>query len=309
MTSPRQVRRGAAGRIFVAQRTTLLASRKIPRTDQGFEGEDLSLAKSLPAASDVRWWALGVALIVLCALMVAALVYVVSDTVSARYQSSAVVRVSVQATGGISDPSVTAANDLASQFAQLASATPVLEAAETTLGPSGGKLSGAVSAGTIAAQNLVRISVTGPSPSSAQARTTALAKAFVAYVSRLDASQAAKYSRAVTSKLRPLDREIAEARKSLLSPNPEVQRNATVLLSTLVSQQQTILGSVAQNAAAAQPSVQLVSPGGSASKVSPKPSLYAAVGFLATLLLLGRLLYVLGTRPSLRPKLAAPPSI
>lgn len=289
---------------------TLSASRQISRPDQSFEGEDLSLAQPpAPTSRDLRWWTLGAIGVVAVAIVVAGLVYAISDSVAGRYQSSAVVRVSVQATGGISDPAVTAANDLASQFAQLASATPVLEAAEARLGGEGGKLSGEVSAGTIAAQNLIRISVTGSSSASARTRTTAVAHAFVRYVNDLDAAQAAKYAKAVISKLAPLDSEIAAARKQVLSSNAETQRDATVLLSTLISQQQTILSSVAQSSAAAQPSLQLVSVGSTASKVSPKPSLYAAVALLATLLLLGRLLYVVGLRRARMPGLGEPPAV
>jgi hypothetical protein len=191
---------------------------------------------------------------------------------------------------------VTAANDLASQFAQLASTAPVVSAAQAKLGDQGENLSGSVSAGTIAAQNLIRISVTGSSPALAQTRTTAVAAAFVTYVRRLNAKQAASYVGAVTAKLRPLDREIAAARKRLTNANAVVQREATVLLSGLLSEQQSVLSSVAQSSASAQPYLQLVAPGGGATKVSPKPVLYAAVGFLAVLLLLGRLLYYVGVR-------------
>jgi hypothetical protein len=243
-----------------------------------------------------RWWTLWIVGLLELASLVAVGVYVVSDHLAATYQSSAIVQVSVQATDGISDPSVTAANDLASQFAQLASTAPVVSAAQAKLGDQGENLSGSVSAGTIAAQNLIRISVTGSSPALAQTRTTAVAAAFVTYVRRLNAKQAASYVGAVTAKLRPLDREIAAARKRLTNANAVVQREATVLLSGLLSEQQSVLSSVAQSSASAQPYLQLVAPGGGATKVSPKPVLYAAVGFLAVLLLLGRLLYYVGVR-------------
>ena len=232
----------------------------------------------------------------LVSLAVAVAVYVISNRASPRYQSSATVRVSVQATTGISDPAVTAANDLASQFAQLAPSTPVLKAAAQKLGVTTSSLEGTVTSGTIAAQNLVRVSATGGSATQAQERATAVARAFVAYIDRIDARQAGAYERAVTSKLGPLASEIAAARKQLRSSNAEVQRNATVLLSGLLSAQQTVLSSVAQGSATAQPSLQLVASGSAGSKTSPKPSLYAGIGLLAALLLLGRFLYVVGMR-------------
>jgi O-antigen/teichoic acid export membrane protein len=269
-------------------------SREIPRQDETLESEMSSPATSEIGARDWRWWTLGTLALVLVAVLVAAVVYVVSNRTSPTYQSSAVVRVSVQATTGISDPAVTAANDLASQFAQLASTEPVVNDAASRLGT--GTNLGSITAGTIAAQNLIRISVTGSSASQAKARTTAVAKAFVAYVNRINARQASDYARAVTSKLGPLDREIAAARKRLLSASLEAKREATVLLSSLIGQEQTVLTTVAQSSAAAQPHVQLVAPGGAAKKTSPKPLLYAGIGLLATVLLLGRLLYMLGVR-------------
>jgi hypothetical protein len=236
--------------------------------------------------------------VLLASLVVAGAVYLISNRVAARYQSSATVRVSVQATSGISDPAVTAANDLASQDAQLASSAPVLRGAAARLHVARSTLEGTVTAGTIAAQNLVRISTTGSSPTQAQRRATAVARSFVSYIDRIDARQVGSYEAAVTSKLRPLAHEIATARKRLLSTNAETQRNATVLLSGLLSQQQTVLSSVAQASAAAQPSLQLVASGSVGTKISPKPSLYAGIGLLATLLILGRFLYVIGMRRS-----------
>lgn len=243
-----------------------------------------------------RWWAQGAVAVVLIACLVGALVYVISDQFPASYQSSALVRVSVQATSGISDPAVTAANDLASQEAQLASTAPVSEAAASYLGVPSKELAGSLSAGTVAAQNLVRVSVTAPTPAQAQARATAASIAFVTYIDRLDTEQAHAYEHAITSRLGPLRREIAAARQRLSSANGESQRNATVLLSGLLGQEQTVVSGLAQSVAVAQPRLQAVAPGGAASKTSPKPRLYGAVGFLATLLLLGRLLYVVGVR-------------
>ena len=234
----------------------------------------------------------------LAALVIAGLVYVISDSVAARYQSSATVRVSVQATTGISDPAVTAANDLASQFAQLASSTPVTDAAAASLGARSSALEGAVTGGTIAAQNLVRITATGSSTTQAQQRAAAVAHAFVVYIKRIDSAQVAAYRRAVTSKLGPLEREIAATRKLALSGDPEAEHNATTLLSGLLSQQQTVLSSVAQESAAAQPALQLVSASSTGTKVSPKPSLYAGIAFIVALLLLGRFVYVIGIRRS-----------
>jgi hypothetical protein len=275
-----------------------MSTREFSSQGEGIEPQQAPLRAPDDPSTSWRWWMQRTIAVVLIAVLVAAVVYLISDVFHARYESSAIVRVSVQTTSGISDPAVTAANDLASQYAQLAPTAPVVDGAAAALGLPSGDLSGAVTAGTVAAQNLVRITATGSSPAQAQARATAVAEAFVTYVTRLDRQQAHAYEQAVTSKLEPLKREIAAARLRLQSANVETQHNASVLLSSLVVQEESVLSSVAGSAAAAQPTLQLVAPGGPATKASPKPELYAAVGFLVTLLLLGRFLYVLGTRRS-----------
>jgi capsular polysaccharide biosynthesis protein len=235
-------------------------------------------------------------MVLLAALLVGAAVFGVSSTVPATYESSAVVRVSVHATGGISDPAVTAANDLASQYAQLASTSLVVDAAADRLGRAGRGLTGDVSAGTVAAQNLIRVTVTGSSAEQARRRATAVTVSFVRYVNRLSARQADVYTRTVASKLRPLDADITQAREQLSTGTPDAQRNATVLLSSLLVQRQQVESSVAESAAAAQPDVQLIANGSAGVKTSPKPLLYASVGFVIVLLLLGRLAYIVGMR-------------
>ncbi len=273
-----------------------MSTREFSRQGEGIEPQQPPLYPAEDPSASWRWWVPRTIAVVAIAVLVGAVVYLISDVFHGRYESSAIVRVSVQTTGGISDPAVTAANDLASQYAQLVPTAPVVNAATSSLGVPSGDLAGAVTAGTVAAQNLVRVSATGSSPAQAQARATAVAEAFVAYVTKLDRQQAHAYEQAVTSKLAPLKREIAAARLRLLSTNVEVQHNATVLLSGLVGQEESVLSSVAGSAAAAQPTVQLVAPGGAGTKVSPKPSLYGAIAFAATLLLLGRFLYVIGMR-------------
>jgi len=280
-----------------------VSTREFSRQSEDVQHQRAPLRRAEDFGRGWRWWAKGTIVLVLIALLVGVVVYLISDRFPASYQSSAIVRVSVQATSGISDPAVTASNDLASQYAQLASTSPIEDAAALQLGVPSSGLSGSVTAGTIAAQNLIRITASGSSAAQAEQRATAVAKAFVAYVDSLNTQQAQVYTHAVTSKLVPLQREISAVRAQLHSSaastttgGSETQHDGTVLLTGLVGQERTVLSSIAQSSAAAQPDLQLIAPGGTASQVSPRPKLYAAIGVLAVLLILGRALYIVGVK-------------
>ena len=242
------------------------------------------------------WWIVRLAAAVVAAGLAAAAVYVVSAAAPATYESSSTVRVSVQAPTGATDQSVIASNDLASQYAQVVSADRVLRSAGRRLTSADADLSGKVSAGTVAAQNLIRLTVEGGNPGQAERRAAAVTQAFVAYLNRLSAESSATYAASVTEKLAPVDANIAEARKALDVGTPDAQRNAASILAGLLVQRQQVLSSLAQSSAATRPSIQRVTNAGAASKVSPKPKLYAAIAFAIVLLLLARLIYVAAGR-------------
>jgi hypothetical protein len=233
---------------------------------------------------------------VLIAVAVAALVYVVSSLLPATYQASATVLVTVRATSGISDPTVTAANDLASQYAQLVATTPVIDAADKTLGTA--LSTSSITAGTVNAENLIKINATSSTAARANASVNAVAQAFVAYVGRISAAQAADYVKLVTTNLAPLQALITAASQQQASGTAAQQAQATALLTTLVGEKQQVLGAAVQSSAATLPDVQLVSPGDGGSKTSPRPQLYALIAFIVVLLLLGRVLFVAGVRRS-----------
>jgi capsular polysaccharide biosynthesis protein len=242
------------------------------------------------------WWFVRLAAAVVAAALVAGGVYVVSAAAPATYESSSTVRVSVQAPTGSTDQSVIASNDLASQYAQVVSADRVLRAARRRLTSTDADLSGEVSAGTVAAQNLIRLTVKGTNPGQAERRAAAVTQAFVAYLNRLSAEISERYAASVNEKLAPVDANIADARKALETGTPDAQRNAASILAGLLVQRQQVLSSVAQSSAATRPSIQRVTNAGTASKVSPKPKLYAAIAFAIVLLLLARLTYVAAGR-------------
>jgi len=247
-----------------------------------------------PAEITRLWWWTRGRTVVLVAIAAAVVVYVASSLLPATYQASATVLVTVSATSGISDPTVTAANDLASQDAQLVATAPVIDAADKTLDTALSPSS--VSAGTVNAENLIKINATGPTAAQANASVNAVARAFVAYVSQISTSQAADYVKLVTANLAPLANLITTARQQQTSGTPVQQAQATALLTTLVGVRQQVLGAAVQSSAATLPDVLLVSPGDGGSKTSPRPQLYALIAFGVVLLLLGRLLFVVGVR-------------
>lgn len=227
--------------------------------------------------------------LVVAPVAIALAVYAISSRLTPTYEASSTLRIVAQGQSGLSDQLVTASNDLASQYAQLADAPPVIDRAARTLHIPASELSGKVTGGTVAAQNLISIATRAGDSPSAVRRSEAVALAFIDYVSRLNERQANDYARSVQHRLKPLDSEIAAARKVLNSGTPS-QRNSTALLySNLLVQRQQLVASLAQDAAASQPGVQLVAPAAAASKVQPKPALYALVALVAAALVAARL--------------------
>jgi capsular polysaccharide biosynthesis protein len=235
-------------------------------------------------------------LLVAVPIAIAAAVYSVSSRLAPTYEASSTLRIVAQGQSGISDQSVLASNDLASQYAQLADAPSVLRRAARSLRVPSENLDGEVSAGTVAAQNLIRIAARAGDGPAAVRRADAVALAFVEYVGGLNERQANAYSRAVQRRLKPLDEELTTARRLLNTGTPS-QRNSTALLySNLLVQRQQLLASIAQDAAASQPGVQLVAQASSASKVAPRPTLYALVGLVASALIAARIGFLMRRR-------------
>jgi capsular polysaccharide biosynthesis protein len=231
-------------------------------------------------------------LLIVAPVAVAVCVYAISSTLAPRYEASSTLRIVAQGANGLSDQLVTASNDLASQYAQLADAPPVIHRAARALHIPASELDGEVSGGTVAAQNLISIAARADNSTAAVRRSQAVAVAFIDYASSLNERQASVYSRSVQDRLKPLDSEIAAARKLLNRGDPS-QRNSTALVySNLLVQRQQLVTSLAQSAAASQPGVQLVAPAASASKVQPKPVLYALVALVAAALVAARIGYL-----------------
>jgi capsular polysaccharide biosynthesis protein len=265
-------------------------------------------ADRLQALWASKWWILGIAVVV-CAATV-----VVSLAVSPTYQSSATVRVVVQPSGGAPRETVLASNDLASQYAQVADSSPVIELAAKRLGEAPGTVNAAISAGTVGDQNLVSIKAQAGDATVAQDRANAVARSFINWIRATNRRQAAQLETAVDRRLQPLEAEIARARTdvaeaadALAAARTPVAVSAAsarltsqeTLLASLLAQRQQFATTFAQSDVLAEPSVVLVTAAGRGGKVQPKPLVYGIVAFVAAALVAGQLFALL--RGSRRP--------
>jgi hypothetical protein len=234
---------------------------------------------------------------VLVPLVVAAVVYVVANSLPATYESSAQFRVTVPNQAGLTEAAVLASNDLATQYSQLATASTVIAAAARELKIAPAQLAGEISGATVNAQNLVQVTASADHPADAQARAAAVADALRRYIDRINARQSATYSRNVTSGLVPLDEEIARYTKRLNGASESERQSINLLLGSLLSQRQQVLASTARDAAAGRPTLQGVASASAATKTTPRPKLYALVALIAAGLVCGRIAFLL-----LRPR-------
>lgn len=231
-----------------------------------------------------KWW-------ILAAAVAAGIgTYFGSGSIPKSYEASAVVSVtSAPVSGGMSD-AVRASNDLASQYAQLVDSAPVLARAKAALGSDGGGLAGDVAAGTVAGQNLVSIRVDAGSRGAAQRRANAVAEAFVAYITGVNRARAEALITSVKEQLAANAAAVtAQQLKVLqsLAKGTAARTDIAGLLGTLGSQRQQLLADLVQNAAAAQPTVEVAVPADPGKKTQPRPVLYAVVAFFVAALVVG----------------------
>lgn len=241
-----------------------------------------------------RWW-----VVLVIAVGIAVVTYLVSRLVPAVYASSASVAVVISGT----DPNSTTqgADNLASQYAQEVDAQPVLVAAAHGLGPAAHGLSGAISGGTVAGENLISIRATGSSPQATQRRAAAVTNAFIHYVTAQFASQSREFQQQSLQRLAPIDAEIRRVTTELEGLWPSQQSSgayatAQATLSTLITQRSTAVVNIGQTAVSGRPSLTVVNTAGAGGQVAPKPWLYAAVAFVLGLIIVARLVVYLGSR-------------
>jgi len=225
--------------------------------------------------------AAGLCLIV--SVVVAAAAYGIGHALPKIYQSSGRIRVAVPTQGGLQDPAVTAANDLASQYAQLVDTPSVRALTATALGVTPSSLDGTLSGATVAALNIIQVTATGDSSGQATARAAAAVVAVRSFLAGLTHAQNAEY--------------LANVDRALKSMN-----DATALLKSpatgaaVGSARVQLIGQAYRDQAGNQPSFQVVDTAGGASETSPQPKLYALVAFIIALIVGGRIAIVAAIR-------------
>ncbi len=254
-------------------------------------------ASAPPSAGHVlarRWW-----IVLLAAAVVGAGTYEISSRLPARYSSSATAAVQVSG----SDPNSTtqAANTMAGQFAQQVDAQGVLAAASRLLHEPVSTLNAAVSGGVVGGQNLITIQASGNSPQEAQQRAATVTKDFINYVASQSALQRQAYSKNSQQQLAPINAEIQQVTQQLNRFGPGQQTSPRYLSlqstsSALLAERAAALASIAQTGSGGFPSITLVSAAGVGSVVAPQPTLYAIIGFILALLIVGRLVVYFAPR-------------
>jgi Chain length determinant protein len=248
------------------------------------------------AVARTRWQAIWAArwIVLGAALAAAVLALAVSAVIPKRFSASAIVRVTLPQSAGLSEQSVQAANDLASQYTQIATAGPIVAKAAASLGPAGAGLSAAVSASTVNSENLVQISARGDTAGAATARANAMAAAFVDTLNGENAANAAAAAHRFTHQLdliqarllvtqQKLDNNLT-LRESGAALNQRQRAEVNALqneVTSLEGAQQTLLSS---QVSTGTPTLKLFSPSTSASQTQPRAPLYALVAFIVVLL-------------------------
>ena len=214
---------------------------------------------------------------VVASIALAAIAYVVGKTLPSTYQSSGLIRVAVPSQQGAIDPVVTAANDTATQYAQLVSSQPIARRTAHKLGTSTATVRGKISGSTVGAQNLVQVTVTADTAAAASARAAAATLSVQQYISGLNAVASAQYIHDVQRGLASVDRRITKVMIRTSKARPSARSADTVVLQSLNSQRDQLLGQVARDAASNRPTLQLIEASTSPTVISPKPKLYALV--------------------------------
>ncbi len=223
-----------------------------------------------------KWWIIGVT------VLITAVTFGVSSAIPPTYSSNANVLVSAVAPTGLTKDAVDASNDLASQYAQLVNSSGVIAPAARALEMPPSTLGSSISAGTVAAQNIVAITATAPNALAAQRRANAVASQFVAAQTRRNAQLARAYTSAVAASQRRLDAQTAKTLAQLSSPSAAVRAAAAGTLPLLLSQRQQQAAATAQASANTQPALSVYEPAGLGSQVVPRPVLYAGIALIVS---------------------------
>jgi capsular polysaccharide biosynthesis protein len=249
--------------------------------------------------------------IVLFAALVAAAAFYGARLFPSTYTSSATVQVSLQQSTGVPNETLIAANQLAAQYAQLATSNAVLESAAADLRVPTSSLAEAVSASPVGQVNLIGVSSTGSTPAESQKRANAVAKALAANLIAADRVRSNNFMRQASAPTVSANREIARLQaaialgtKALANPMT-VEARASALsiltgqqqtLTALLSQRSQVLSRLAEEAALGRPTIIVVKAAGPGGSTQPKPLVYAAAGGIAGFIVAAQLFIIAAQR-------------
>ena len=253
-------------------------------TDLGASGTDVDRVSAM--------WRARYA-IVASTLALGILVYLLSSASAVVYSSSSTVSITAASTpGGSAQDVALASNSLAAQDALLVTSDSVLAAAARHLGISPSTLSSHLSSGTLSSENLIQITTQGPTKDDALRWVQATTTAFVAYLAERARSTSSSLRNSVAAQTKTLTQQI-ELLQSDIDNTPSPPAGSTALtylqsyenqLTQLIGTRATLTANTALAIASQQPVITVVVSGTSPSKVSPRPTLYATVAALLTLL-------------------------
>jgi capsular polysaccharide biosynthesis protein len=249
--------------------------------------------------------------IVLVAIIAGAAATYGGRVLPSSYSSSAVIGVRMQQTAGVPNETLLAANQLASQYAQLATANSVIAAAAKDLKMSSGVLSQAISAGTVSQLNLIRVSSTADSPAEAQRRANAVSRALADFLIRSNKRQADAFIRQANPTLRQVNRQIAQLQTAVTKGQKDLVQALTAdqrtiiagilsgqqaMLTALTSQRSQVQSRLAEDAALGRPAIAIVEAAGAGSRTQPPAYVYGAAGALAGAVVITQLFILANAR-------------
>jgi capsular polysaccharide biosynthesis protein len=231
--------------------------------------------------------------IVASTLVVGAVVYLLTGASAAVYSSPATVSVTAASTpGGSAQDVALASNSLAAQDALLVTSDTVVTAAARHLGISSSALSSHLSSGTLNSQNLIQITAQGPTKDDALRWVQAATTAFKTYLAERASSTSRSLRDSIAAHTESLNQEIALLQLAIARTEnaPNSSTSLTNLqgfenqLTQVMGTRATLTANTALAIASQQPVITVIVSGSGPSKVSPRPTLYATVAALLTLL-------------------------
>jgi uncharacterized protein involved in exopolysaccharide biosynthesis len=220
------------------------------------------------------------AIVVAAAVAAGILTYVISNTVTPTFTSSAELRIVVGGTSGLGEDSVVASNDLTAQLVPLVSTNKVLDAPASSLGLSPSALKSVVSAGSVAQQNLLQISANASSAAESERIARTVTTYFISFETSNSRTLASASSAILSKSIRSLDARLTQIAGQLRTATGSQSALLQSEYDSTLTQSQALGTQSAELDAAGVPVIELLQSAGSGSEVAPRPKLYAIVAAL-----------------------------